>query len=124
MNDINTIEDIKLLVDTFYIDVKKDAIIGHIFNEVAHFEWDTHIPIMYTFWDSILFGTNHYKGNPMTKHIELSTKTEMGELQFTTWLNLWRGTVDALFKGPKAEEAKMRADSIARLMLHKIGESL
>lgn len=118
--DISDIKDIQLLVDTFYTEVKKDTTIGPIFNEVAHFDWETHIPIMYTFWDSILFGTATYNGNPMTKHIELSYKTEMSDVQFNTWLQIWTDTVDYLFKGQKADEAKSRAASISVLMLHKI----
>jgi len=44
----------------------------------------------------------------------------MTALQFNEWLRLFRSTVDELFIGEKAEEAKVRAENIARLMLHKI----
>lgn len=124
LHDISNIDDIKILVDTFYIKVRKDETIGPIFNEVAKFEWHVHIPVMYTFWDSIIFGNVSYKGNPMIKHIDLARKTEMGPLQFEVWLKYWNETVDELFQGEKATEAKTRADSIANLMMHKINSEL
>lgn len=120
--DISTVDDVKLLVDSFYIKVRKNEVLGPIFNEVAKFDWDVHIPIMYKFWESILFGNAVYSGNPMTKHIDLATKTEMDALQFDTWLRCWFETIDEHFEGDKAVEAKSRSASIARLMMHKIQE--
>ena len=35
---------------------------------------------------------------------------------FTRWLELWDGTVDALFAGPIAERAKLQAARIAGSM--------
>ena len=39
---------------------------------------------------------------------------------FDTWLGLWRKTVDSLFTGEKAEEAKWRADKMAIMFLSKL----
>jgi hemoglobin len=44
----------------------------------------------------------------------------MTETQFSEWLLMFTQTTDELFEGEKADEAKMRATNIARLMLHKI----
>ena len=56
----------------------------------------------------------------MEKHITLSRMTSMTEIQFNEWLLLFTTTVDKLFEGEIANEAKFRAVNIARLMLLKI----
>lgn len=119
-HDIQTREDIILLVNTFYNNVKKDATIGYIFEEVAKVNWDTHLPKMYSFWASLLLGEHSYSGNPMTIHMELSKLTSMTEKEFAAWLSLFTQTVDSLFEGNKANEAKERGANIARLMQYKI----
>lgn len=118
--DITSQNDIKLLVDTFYNKVKSNEVIGYIFNEVAKVDWQLHLPKMYSFWSSIILGEQTYEGNPMLAHIKLSKLTPLTEKEFSEWLLLFNGTVDELFKGPNAIEAKARAGNIARLMLFKV----
>jgi hemoglobin len=55
-HDIENRDDIILLVNTFYSNVKQDKTIGYIFDEVAHVNWDEHLPKMYSFWASLLLG--------------------------------------------------------------------
>ncbi len=118
--DIENSGDIELLINSFYDKVKANKIIGYIFNDIANVDWDHHLPRMYAFWGSILLGEHSYSGHPMSKHIELSRLTSLTEKEFTEWLLLFTQTVDELFEGDKAHEAKLRAANIARLMLHKI----
>ncbi len=119
-HDITTQEDIVLLVDTFYGKVRNHETINFIFSDVARVDWTHHLPKMYEFWGGMLLGNNTYKGDPMTTHVELSKKTTISHPQFGAWLSLFVGTIDELFIGPKASEAKMRAGSIAGLMMVKI----
>ncbi|MBO9619965.1 MAG: group III truncated hemoglobin [Niabella sp.] len=118
--DIANREDVERLVNSFYDRVRLNAVIGPIFNDIARVDWEHHLPKMYSFWSSILLGEQSYSGNPMVRHIELSRMTTMTEKEFSEWLRLFNETVDALFDGPKAAEAKTRAANIARLMLFKI----
>lgn len=111
---------IELLVNTFYDRVKLHHVLGPIFNDMAKVDWNLHLPKMYNFWASILLGDQSYEGNPMTRHIQLSRSIPMAENEFNEWITLFTKTVDDLFEGEKAEEAKTRAANIARLMLHKI----
>lgn len=119
-NDITDRNDVVLLIDTFYGKVRENKTLGYIFNEVARVDWPNHLPKMYSFWSSLLLGEQSYSGNPMIKHIELSKITTMTQTEFTEWMSLFTATVDELFSGNKAEEAKTRAGNIAALMLHKI----
>lgn len=121
--DIENREDVILLVNSFYEQVRVNPVLGYIFEQVAEVHWDEHLPRMYSFWASILLHEQSYSGNPMIRHIELSRQTPLTETEFSEWLGLFNATVDRLFEGKQAEEAKSRAANIARLMLYKIENS-
>lgn len=118
--DIIDRADVESLVNTFYKSVKADDMLKPIFNDIAKVDWEKHLPKMYAFWSSILLEERSYEGNPMLVHIKLSKIAVMEQEQFETWMSLFTSTVDSLFQGPNASIAKMRAENIARLMLHKI----
>lgn len=120
MDDITNKKDIELLVDTFYGKVMINPIIGPIFSEVVRVNWGTHLPKMYSFWGSLLLNEQSFSGNPMRVHVGLSALTAMTEVEFSEWLMLFHETVDELFSGKIADEAKTRASNIARLMRTKI----
>lgn len=117
---IKTKADIVLLVNSFYDKVKDDDTLAPIFNDIAKIDWDKHLPIMYDFWAMVLLGDTAYQGNPMTPHLALSKKHPLTTEHFDRWLKLFNETVDHIFEGDKALEAKQRAENIAGLMLHKI----
>lgn len=121
--DITGREDIEKLINAFYDKVRDDSTIGYIFTDIAKVDWPNHLPIMYDFWDMVLFGNCAYKGDPMTMHIQLNQKVKLGPVQFDKWKSLFFETVDNHFEGPKADEAKARATSIASLMLHRISQN-
>lgn len=123
MTDILNESDIKLLVDEFYKKVVVDPVIGFIFNDVVKLSWEKHIPVMYSFWSSLLLGTTTYSGNPMVKHMELDKKVALTKNHFDRWLNLWDVTVNENFKGVNADEARKRAKHIAGIMLFKVEQS-
>ncbi|PZP52000.1 MAG: sec-independent protein translocase TatC [Pseudopedobacter saltans] len=118
-SDIQTREDVELLVNSFYDKVKLNGTIGPIFNNVI-LDWDEHLPKMYSFWSSILLEEHSYSGNPMSIHIRMSKTVPLQEKEFSEWLRLFAQTINDLFVGEKAEEAKTRATNIARLMQYKI----
>jgi hemoglobin len=115
--DITTESDIQTLVDTFYNKVNQDELLGPVFNAVAQVYWPKHLPTMYDFWSSVLFGTMRYKGRPFPKHLALPIEAE----HFQRWLQLFYATVQENFCGPKAEEAKSKALNIASMFEYKMG---
>lgn len=119
-HDIRTTQDIELLVNTFYAKVKSDSVIGYIFNDVRKVNWDTHLPVMYQFWDNAIFYSGGYYGNPLKMHQSLHSSVNLKPEHFERWTNLFIQTVDELFEGEKAEVAKQRAISIATVMELKI----
>ncbi len=118
--DISNRADIIFLVDTFYTKVQQNNKIGPIFTEIAKVDWSHHLPKMYDFWESILFGKAVYKGNPMLTHFALREKANMHQEEFNTWKKLFFETVDELFEGEYAEMIKQKAQSIADLMHYKL----
>lgn len=67
-NDILTKDDIKKLVNSFYEIIKKDDLLGPIFNDISKVDWENHLPIMYAFWENAIFFTGVYVGNPLKTH--------------------------------------------------------
>lgn len=114
--DIENIEDIKKMVNVFYGKVRKDDLIGPIFNNVIQNHWNEHLEKLYLFWQSRLFGDQVYNGFPFPPHAPLPISKE----HFDRWLMLFAETVDHLFAGPIANEAKSRAYKIADVFQEKL----
>jgi hemoglobin len=100
--------------------VQADDVIGFIFSRVAKTDWEAHLPKMYAFWETVLFRSGGYTGNPLAVHAKLVPLTEMGPVQFERWLSLFRGTVDELFEGEKAEHIKNCAADMANVIHARI----
>lgn len=116
MKEIETRDDVVELVDKFYDKVNADDLLGTIFNDFAKVNWEKHLPIMYSFWSSILLDESSYSGRPFPKHIPLP----IDQTHFDRWLQLFHETVDERFVGDKAEEAKKRASAIAGIFSFKL----
>ncbi len=118
--DIENRADIETLVNTFYEKVRTDDILAPIFNVLIPVNWNTHLPVMYRFWENAIFQTGGYTGNPMTLHTHIHKKINLDPGQFDRWIQLFDQTIDELFEGKNAELAKQRATGIAAVMKHKI----
>src|SRR5690606_3893439 len=104
-HDIQNLDDIKLLVNTFYTRVQQNDLIGPIFNGVIKDNWPAHLEKMYGFWQTLLLDVQAYTGSPFPKHAKLPVEQE----HFDTWMRLFTSTVNELFEGEKAKEAIWRA---------------
>lgn len=114
--DIQSLDDIRLLVNSFYTSVRNNGLLGPIFNERIGERWPEHLEKMYRFWQTVLLDDHTYFGSPFPPHAQLP----VDQLHFDTWLQLWYGTVDHYFQGKKADEAKWRGDKMAAMFLYKI----
>jgi hemoglobin len=112
--------DIIELIDAFYIKVRQDELIGFFFEQIVQVNWEKHLPVMYEFWDNIVFSTGHYQGNPMGAHFKIHAISPMKAEHFQRWLSLFFETVDEHFTGENADLIKRRAESIAYIMQAKI----
>lgn len=118
--DLTGRADIEILVNRFYDKIRSDELLGFIFNNVAKTDWATHLPKMYAFWETMIFRSAGYVGNPLAAHARLVPLTTMGRPQFDRWLTIFTATVDELFAGEKAEHIKSAAADMANVIHARI----
>ena len=109
MRDIETRQDIEALLEGFYSVVMTDGEIGHHFNDL---DLEHHLPIIANFWDKILFGNPVYFNNPLAVHQILHAKSPLLPEHFIRWVSVFSASVDKLFLGPVADQAKLKAAAI------------
>lgn len=114
--DITTLDDVKLLVDTFYGKVRKDELLDPVFDDRIQDRWPQHLQKMYTFWQTVLLGEQTYFSSPFPPHATLP----VNEQHFNRWLALFSETLEELFEGKIKEEAMWRAGKMADMFQYKI----
>ncbi|GGC02437.1 preprotein translocase subunit TatC [Oxalicibacterium flavum] len=107
-----TDDEVRTLVHAFYAKVRKDDLLGPIFNSRVH-DWDEHLATLTTFWSSILRGSGAYSGTPMQKHAALP---HLDEDLFRRWL--------ALFLETTGEQPNQAMGQRAYTMAQRIAQSL
>lgn len=116
-HDILNLEDIRILVHSFYSKVLENELLSPVFNEkIREDQWPEHLDKMVHFWQTLLLGDHTYSGNPLAHHLHLP----VSEAHFSEWLHLFHATIDTHFNGEKAEEAYKRAEMIATIFQMKI----
>lgn len=116
--DIFTLDDVKNLVNTFYGKVRQDELLARIFQERIQNRWPEHLEKMYRFWQTLLLEEHTYFGAPFPPHANMPVEHQ----HFERWLTLFQQTVDELFAGEKAEEAKWRGRKMAQMFEWKIAQ--
>jgi len=116
MSDIENLDDVKHLVNTFYEQVQQHSLLGPVFENVVQGNWTTHLEKMYRFWQTILLNEHTYTGSPFAQHVKLPIEAE----HFEAWLTLFYKTVDGLYKGARADEAKTRAGKMGEMFQYKL----
>jgi hemoglobin len=111
--DIVAIEDIKLMVDFFYAKVREDGMLSFIFNDRIRDHWSEHLEKMYKFWQTVLLDEHTYFGAPFPPHATL----DINYTHYERWVQLFNETIDHLFIGDKAQEAKWRGQKMAQVFL-------
>ena len=121
--EIKSREDVHLLVTEFYKKVRKDETLGPFFDCIE--DWEEHLDRLTTFWESSLFMKTKYYGNPLEAHEKADREhdNKITELHFGVWLNLWYQTIDELFVGETADNAKRRARKMGTFLYLKIFEA-
>ncbi len=116
MTEIKSRDDVSLLVHTFYDRIRKNDLLGPIFNNhIAEDQWPAHLEKLTDFWETNLFGIPKFKGNPSQKHVKVDRESghTISQVHFGEWLNVWYKTIDDLFEGDLAFKAKNSARKMA-----------
>jgi hemoglobin len=120
MNDIQTRADLEKLLWAFYTKLLADPAISYIFTDVARINLEEHMPSLTDFWEQVLLERNGYRKNVMQIHLDLNTQEPLTQEHFTIWLQHFTTTIDEMYTGQTAENAKTRALSIATVMQIKL----
>lgn len=109
MDDIETHEDCRKLVEAFYARARLDTLLGPVFESRVAGRWDEHLARMTRFWVTVLFAVPLYEGRPLERHAGLP----IGPLHFSRWVALWCEEVEQRFSGQRAELAKRAAHKMS-----------
>jgi len=122
--DLKTRADINRLVVTFYTKVRVNEDIGYFFNNSIK-DWDAHLEKLTDFWESNLFFTASFQGNPASAHVKVDNENNnsISQYHFGIWLNLWYQTIDELFEGEMAQRLKNNARKMSTHLFLKIYQS-
>ncbi len=100
---------LRLLLETFYGRVRRDPLLGPVFDQ-AIADWDDHLARIADFWSSVLAMSGRYKGDPMALHLIHADR--ITPEMFLRWLALWQETTDELLDPALAAEAQDKARRI------------
>ena len=108
--ELCTEQEVIDLVHAFYARVRRDEVLGPIFN--THIDdWDQHLAKLVDFWSAILRRTARFSGAPMPRHAALPGLN--AEL-FERWLGLFDATLAEQPNRAMAEYAAQAARRIAQ----------
>ena len=107
--------EIRRLVARFYAAVRRDELLGPIFEAAIH-DWDSHLVTMRNFWASAVYRTGDYSGNPLAVHRRFTT---LGHHHYERWLSMWLGTVEREVAGSRREPFTRLAARMAETMSAK-----
>jgi len=123
MKDIDSREDLLIIVKDFYEFLFKSEILSHFFKKFKGQDvLDEHLQILVDFWDNTLFYSGSYTKNAMKPHLMLNKTNPITKAHFKEWILLFNKAVDAKYRGPNAETIKNRALSIATVMKLKLSD--
>ncbi len=102
--------DLNKLVQLFYAEVRRDPMLGPLFNRAIE-DWPEHLVKLGAFWSSVMLTTGRYKGSPMGAHLRHAgaIRPEM----FDRWLTLWRETARRTLAEADATAVIEKAERIA-----------
>ncbi len=100
---------ITAIVHDFYDRIRRDLVLGPIFNARIGEHWDLHLSTLVDFWSSIALKTGRYGGKPHVVHQGLDVTPE----HFEHWLKMFEATVSQHCAGEAADFFLDRARRIA-----------
>ncbi len=103
-------DEIRRLVDAFYVKVRADPELAPIFNRAIPGDWGPHLATMRDFWSSVMLTSGRYKGNPVATHLRIDG---MESQLFDRWLELFGKTCGELFNDSVAKAFHAKAMRIA-----------
>jgi hemoglobin len=105
-----TEEALGRLVERFYAKVRRDALLGPVFDGAVG-DWPEHLERLQAFWSSVMLTSGRYKGRPLPAHLRHGAA--MTPERFDRWLALWEATTSEIFHPEAAAALQKKANRIA-----------
>ncbi|MEP6736804.1 MAG: hypothetical protein ABJA70_14875 [Chryseolinea sp.] len=99
--ELRDIEDVQQLIDVFCERALHDDLSGLAFHQIP--DLHSHWKALYAYWSDAFLTTQLNTTEPALKHEEL----KLGHQHFIRWLTLFTETLDSLFEGTAAANAKI-----------------
>lgn len=112
--DIETRQDLILILQGFYEDLGEDSRVSKIFEDL---DMEEHIETISNFWAGLLLGESKYRGNPFAKHMFMGLEP----IHFEVWLHYFRKNINQKFSGRVCDAAIERAEGIAMNFQRRLG---
>ena len=96
---------------TFYDDVLRHPLLGPVFQRALAGHLDTHLDRMVDFWSTVMLGTKRYRGNMVSKHMQLEGVTPD---HFAAWIQLWTQHTHNRFDSATTYKLRRVAHDIGR----------
>ncbi|MCV2438679.1 group III truncated hemoglobin [Paucibacter sp. DJ2R-2] len=110
---------LRRLVDAFYVDVRRDELLGPVFEaSIPADAWEVHLERMTDFWSTVMLGTRSFRGNVFKKHVALADIADVRPEHFLRWITLWNHHSSALFPAEVAQELQETAKGIGRNLFY------
>ena len=122
MKDIETREDILLIVRKFYELLLADDRINFFFTKITSIDkhLEEHLETLATFWEQSLFLKGGYSNNMFQIHKNVHEKSSLKKEHYDIWLTHLNSSIDVNFEGKYAEQMKTQALSMATILQIKI----
>jgi hemoglobin len=122
MNDIETREDILLIMRKFYDRLLVDDSINFFFTKVTSVDQhlEAHFEILATFWEQSLFLKGGYSNNMFQIHKNVHEKSPLNKDHYDIWLSHLNTSINENFEGKYAEQMKTQALSMATVLQIKL----
>jgi hemoglobin len=105
-----TEDKLRELVELFYGRVRRDPLIGPVFNKAID-DWPEHLERLQAFWSSVMLTSGRYKGRPLPAHIKHGDS--ITPVSFERWLQLWREATEEVLPPNAAAAMQDKAARIA-----------
>ncbi len=122
--DLDSREQIAEFVDQFYAQLLEDPVLAPIFLDVAAVDLQVHKPHIVDYWCKLLLGDASYQRHTMNIHRNLHDKRALEAADFERWVGFFERTVNARWRGEKADRARRIARTIADNMQQSFLNSL
>lgn len=126
MRDIETRNDLMLIMKKFYDLLLSDHRINFFFTETTNvnLHLEDHFETLATFWEQALFFKGGYKNNMFKIHQNIHQKRTFTPEHFNIWLSYLNQSIDENFSGPQSEQMKTQALSMATVMQIKFSQTI